>query len=86
MSKQTNFPQAEYKLTDSVQFLVCVVTVVVWVRGVEGQRDAGGEDGHQDEVLEGLGESSNTESDRKRGGASAPRSICGVELGYLFRI
>ena len=58
MSKQTNFPPAECKLTVSVQFLVCVVTVVVGIRGVEGQGDAGGEDGHQDEVLEGLGESS----------------------------
>ena len=58
MSKQTNFPPAECKLTVSVQFLVGVVTVVVGIRGVEGQGDAGGEDGHQDEVLEGLGESS----------------------------
>ena len=67
MSKQTNFPPAEYKLTDSVQFLVCVVTVVVGVRGVESQRDAGGEDGHQDEVLEGLGESSNRVRQKERG-------------------
>ena len=59
MSKQTNFPPADYKLTVSVQFLVCVVTVVVGIRGVEGQGGARGEDGHQDEVLEGLDKSSN---------------------------
>ena len=59
ISKQTNFPPAKHKLTVSVQFLVCVVTVVVGVGGVEGQGDTGRQDGHEDEVLEGLGKSSN---------------------------
>ena len=65
--KQTNFPPAKHKLTVSVQFLVCVVTVVVGVGGVHAQGDAGGEDGHQDEVLEGLGKSSNRFRQRARG-------------------
>ena len=34
--------------------LVCVVTVIVGVGGVEGEGDAGGQDGHQDEVFEHL--------------------------------
>ena len=82
MSKQTNFPPAECKLTVSVQFLVCVVTVVVGIRGVEGQGDAGGEDGHQDEVLEGLGESSNRV--RQKGRGSKCSSVNLLSRTWLF--
>ena len=33
---------------------VSVITVIVWVGSVEGEGDAGGQDGHQDEVFEHL--------------------------------
>ena len=82
ISKQTNFPPAKHKLTVSVQFLVCVVTVVVGVGGVEGQGDASRQDGHEDEVLEGLGKSSNRI--RQRGRRSEYSSVNLQSRTWLF--